>query len=80
MGYRTNVYKLHYFETASGLKFVLTTDANVGNMRDVLQRIYSQLYVEYVAKNPLARLEDKIESELFVKNLDKFVRALPVFQ
>jgi len=80
LGYRTNVYKLHYFETASGLKFVLTTDANVGNMRDVLQRIYSQLYVEYVAKNPLARLEDKIESELFVKNLDKFVRALPVFQ
>ena len=33
-------YKLHLFETASGLKFVLLTDLNVGNIRDSLQSIY----------------------------------------
>ena len=80
MGYRTNAYKLHYSETPSGLKFVLTTDANAPSMRETLQRIYSQLYVETVAKNPLARLDATIDSEGFVKGLDRFVRGLPNFQ
>ena len=33
-------YKLHLYETATGLKFVLLTDLNVGNIRDNLQTIY----------------------------------------
>ena len=80
LGYRTNAYRMHYFETASGLKFILTTDAATASMREALQRIYSQCYVEFVAKNPLSRLEDKIDNELFVKSLDRLVRSLPAFQ
>jgi len=53
LNFKTSKYKLHLYETATGLKFVLLTDLNVGNIRDNLQTIYSQIYVEYVVKNPL---------------------------
>ena len=35
------------------LQFVLTTDPSVGAMVEQLQYIYSALFVELVAKNPL---------------------------
>ena len=31
--YTTKGYKLHYFETLSGLRFVLTTDPNIENLQ-----------------------------------------------
>ena len=79
LGYKTSAYKLHYFETPSGLKFVLNTDPNVGSMREVLRQIYTQVYVEFVARNPLAQMNQEIKSELFEKNLDTLVRGLNVF-
>ena len=42
----TNVFKLNYFETASGHRFVLTTDKDAGDMREHLRNIYSQIFVE----------------------------------
>ncbi|KAI8834488.1 Sybindin-like family-domain-containing protein, partial [Chytridium lagenaria] len=53
LSFKTNVYKLHYFETASGMKFVMTTDPDSENMREVLRQIFASIYVEYVVKNPL---------------------------
>lgn len=79
VSYRTSAYKLHYFETLTGLKFIMNTDPSVSSMRDHLRFIYSEYYVAYVAKNPLCKLEDKIDSELFVKGVDRYVRSLPVF-
>lgn len=35
------------------LQIVFNTDQNVGNLQDHLGHIYSNLYVEYVMKNPL---------------------------
>ncbi|XP_077987701.1 trafficking protein particle complex subunit 1-like [Glandiceps talaboti] len=78
--FRTNKYKLNFYETPSGLKFILTTDLSVGNTRDVLQQIYSQIFVEFVVKNPLCSLGEPITSELFKIKLDNFVRGLPYFQ
>ena len=40
---RTNKYKLHFYETPSGLKFVMNTDLSVGNTRDVLHQMYSSV-------------------------------------
>lgn len=41
--YKTNKYALHYFETPTGLKFVLNTDVNAHDVRDLLQKLYSQV-------------------------------------
>ena len=58
---------------------MLNTDPNVGSMREVLRQIYTQVYVEFVARNPLAQMNQEIKSELFEKNLDTLVRGLNVF-
>jgi len=43
LSFHTSQYKLNFYETPTGLKFVLNTDLSVGNIRDVLQQIYSQV-------------------------------------
>ncbi|KAJ3368729.1 TRAPP subunit bet5 [Allomyces arbusculus] len=56
LAYATSHYKLHYYETPTSLKFVLMTGPNVNTVavRDILKSIYRDIYVEHVAKNPLA--------------------------
>lgn len=77
--YKTSKYALHYFETPSGLKFILNTDVNAQNVRELLQQIYSQIYVEYVVKNPVCNMKEPIKSELFKTKLDTFIKQSNVF-
>ncbi|XP_044761478.1 trafficking protein particle complex subunit 1 [Coccinella septempunctata] len=77
--YKTSKYTLHYFETLTGLKFVLTTDNNAQLVRELLQQIYNQVYVEYVVKNPLISLSEPIESEIFKIKLDALIRQSSIF-
>ncbi|KAG8441515.1 hypothetical protein GDO86_007035 [Hymenochirus boettgeri] len=79
LSFQTSKYKLHYYETPSGLKMVMNTDLSVGNTRDILHQIYSTIYVEYVVKNSLCSLNEPIQSELFKTKLDSFIRSLPFF-
>ena len=77
----TDVYALHYYETLSGLRFVLTTGPDFGD-EDIglhLHEIYSEIYVEYALKNPLYRHGTPIRSELFDAKLDAYVRSLSCF-
>lgn len=80
ISYRTGQYKLHYYETASSLKFVMLTDTQSLNMRNVLHQIYVNLYVEYVVKNPLSPVEhpkgEGVAVELFELALDQFVKGV----
>ncbi|KAK0673876.1 Longin-like domain-containing protein [Cercophora samala] len=80
ISYRTAQYKLHYYETASSLRFVMLTDVSTLSMRNVLHQIYINLWVEYVVKNPLSPVEHKggegVRNELFELGLDQFVRGL----
>uniref|UniRef100_A0A8C6T6C9 Trafficking protein particle complex subunit n=1 Tax=Neogobius melanostomus TaxID=47308 RepID=A0A8C6T6C9_9GOBI len=80
LSFQTSKYRLHYYETPSGLKFVLNTDLSVSNARETLQLIYSSLYVEYVVKNPVLSLSQSLDSELFCSKLDAFIKALPNFR
>ena len=59
---RLQLVLYHYFETPTGLKFVMLTDTNVGSLNDSLWDIYSKLYVEYVVKNPLYRPGEWVDS------------------
>lgn len=47
ISYRTGQYKLHYYETPTSIKFVMLTDTQSLNMRNVLHQIYVNLYVEF---------------------------------
>lgn len=79
LNYRTNKYTLNYLETPSGLKFVMNTDNQAHGVRDLLKKLYNQVYVEYVVKNPLCVLTEPIKSELFKVKLDAFIKQTPIF-
>ncbi|KAK3739958.1 hypothetical protein QZH41_012798 [Actinostola sp. cb2023] len=79
LGYSTSKYNLHLYETPTGLKFIMNTDVNTHNARETLQDIYSKVYVEYVVKNPLCKLDEPIQSELFKSKLDAFIKGLPAY-
>ncbi|XP_051947387.1 trafficking protein particle complex subunit 1 [Xyrauchen texanus] len=79
MMFQTSRYKLHYYETPTGIKLVMNTDLSVPNCRDTLQQIYSTLYVEYIVRNPLCVLGESLQSDVFNTKLESFIRALPFF-
>ena len=77
---RTDTYKLHLLETATGYRFVLVTDPNTRALdgQHILEYIYGTPFVEFVAKDPRYRHEQGqpvIDSTSFVKS----IRDLPVF-
>ncbi len=87
--YTTNNYKLHCYETASGKKIILLTDPSVGDLKEELRKIYSQIFVEYVTKNPLFKVrtlenlaceESLKDCELFVSELSKYLQSLPCWR
>ncbi|KAL1283039.1 Trafficking protein particle complex subunit 1 [Trichinella pseudospiralis] len=75
----TDSYKLTYFETPTSLKFVINTDIHATNMHNLLQTIFSEVYVPYVTKNPSSIKNNKICSELFSTKLDELVQAHECF-
>ncbi|KAI9298777.1 hypothetical protein K502DRAFT_310936 [Neoconidiobolus thromboides FSU 785] len=52
--FSTDSYKLHYFETLSGLRFVLNSDINCKNQKDTLKYIFESIYINNILKNPLS--------------------------
>ncbi|KAI0386216.1 snare-like protein [Hypomontagnella monticulosa] len=80
IAYRTQHYKLHYYETPTNLRFAMLTEPGALSMRNVLHQIYINLWVEYVVKNPLSPVEHKggegVRNEMFEMGLDKFIRGL----
>jgi hypothetical protein len=71
--YKTNTYKLHFYESPTGFKFIIITDPNVGQITDHLKHIYRKIFVEYAATNALHKTNGKIEGYLFTQNLQEYV-------
>lgn len=76
--FRTNNYKLHFFESLSGIKIVLNTDNEVGDLRSQLANLYQTVFVEYAVKNPLYVPGQPIEYELFANRLNSYIRSLGI--
>ncbi|XP_053954495.1 trafficking protein particle complex subunit 1 [Anastrepha ludens] len=77
--YKTNRYALHYLETPSGLKFVLYTDTAALNVKELLQQLYSKVWVEYVVRDPLWSPGTPVTSELFQTKLDEFIKQSSLY-
>ena len=73
---------MHYFETATNLKFVMLTDTRIASMRTVLYQIWANLYVEYVVKSPISPVEHAggvgVANELFEGALESFIVSFDI--
>ncbi|KAI9995797.1 hypothetical protein PInf_012865 [Phytophthora infestans] len=80
--YQTNSYTCHQYETPSGLRFVMMTDNQAGDMTPTLRYIYSQIYVETVVSNPLSDTKSgkPITSQLFRSQLTQYLESQPCFR
>ena len=80
--YKTSKYRLNFYETPSKYKFVLNTDTAVTHpiVRDLMQNIYSKVFVEYVIKNPMHVPGGPVNCELFDTRVDEFVKAASFYK
>eukprot|EP00162_Nutomonas_longa_P004151 comp14924_c0_seq1/m.22037 comp14924_c0_seq1/g.22037 ORF comp14924_c0_seq1/g.22037 comp14924_c0_seq1/m.22037 type:complete len:148 (+) comp14924_c0_seq1:7-450(+) len=78
--FTTDTFRCHVLHAATGHMFVMNTDINVGDSRDVLRHIYSEIYIETVVKNPLHAKTDTITSNsLFKSELNAYLSQIPQF-
>uniref|UniRef100_A0A8C2N1E6 Trafficking protein particle complex subunit n=1 Tax=Cricetulus griseus TaxID=10029 RepID=A0A8C2N1E6_CRIGR len=68
LSFQTSRYKLHYYETPTGIKVVMNTDLGVGPIRDVLHHIYSAVSV---SRDGLKHLPHPSEESVTVWTLDR---------
>jgi hypothetical protein len=68
ISFRTGQYKLHYYETPTSIKFVMLTDTQTLNMRNVLHQIYVNLYVEFGKLTEKVLVDSSAELFVVVKN------------
>ncbi|KAG6845935.1 hypothetical protein H0H87_000741 [Tephrocybe sp. NHM501043] len=82
VNYRTSAYKLHVYETVSSYKFVMLSDPNTDSLRFILRQIYIGPFLEYVVRNPLAKMDSReygVDNEYFRASIDRLVRGLSAF-
>lgn len=63
-----DTFKMHCFQTLTGVKFMVVADTLQIGLDLLLRKIY-ELYSDFVLKNPFYSLEMPIRCELFDKNL-----------
>ncbi|KAI9776957.1 MAG: TRAPP subunit bet5 [Candelina submexicana] len=68
ISFRTGLYKLHYYETPTNIKFVMLTDTKTNNLRIVLHQIYVNLFVEFGLSRVLYTIQCLVLSGVVVKN------------
>lgn len=63
-----DTFKLHCFQTLTGVKLMVVADPTQAGVDTLLKKIY-ELYADYALKNPFYSLEMPIRCELFDSNL-----------
>lgn len=74
---RTNNFAIHQFKSATGLAFILSSDASCPNQHSRLETVYADFFTEYVSKNPLFEggQMTMIKSPLFAEKLEDFFKS-----
>ncbi|KAI7820108.1 Sybindin-like protein [Kickxella alabastrina] len=70
----TRNFRIHCFQTPTGIKFIAVSDVLETRLSDVLSKVYV-LYSDYALKNPFYNLEMPIRSEMFDVRLLQLVHA-----
>ncbi|CAE1225188.1 TRAPPC4 [Acanthosepion pharaonis] len=64
----TDTFKLHCFQSMTGIKFIALTDPRQVGVDQLLKKLY-EVYSDYALKNPFYSLDMPIRCELFETNL-----------
>jgi len=91
LAFRTHSYKLHYYETLTGLRLIVTTDPQCPHLKSHLKTLFASSYVEQVVKNPAASIactnadqqttghHAHFNNPMFTASVVKFLSHLPHF-
>lgn len=67
-----DTFKLHCFQTLTGVKFMVVAEPIQMGLEMLLKKIY-ELYADYALKNPFYSLEQPLRCELFDQNLQQLL-------
>ncbi|XP_054259991.1 trafficking protein particle complex subunit 4 [Macrosteles quadrilineatus] len=70
-----DTFKLHCFQTLTGVKFMVVAEPTQTGVESLLKKIY-ELYADYALKNPFYSLEMPIRCELFDTNLQALLEQM----
>ncbi|KAJ3113484.1 hypothetical protein HDU96_003351 [Phlyctochytrium bullatum] len=71
----SDLFKMFCVQTLTGTKFLLVTDPAQQNVDGYMKKI-SEIYADYVMKNPFYTPEMPVRAELFDLQLAKFVKQI----
>lgn len=69
-----DTFKLHCFQTLTGVKFMVVAEPIQAGLEVLLKKIY-ELYADYALKNPFYSLEQPLRCELFDQNLSVLLES-----
>lgn len=69
-----DTFKLHCFQTLTGVKFIIVAEPTQVGLETLLKKIY-ELYSDYALKNPFYSLEQPLRCELFDQNLQVLLES-----
>ncbi len=75
--FKTDYYKLHFFEVPTGLKFVLFTKKTKAELTPYLELLFASVYIPYVSRNVFYKAGTEIKCQLFDQELTKFLLDAP---
>lgn len=70
-----DTFKLHCFQTLTGVKMMIVSDRSQAGVEVLLKKIY-EIYADFALKNPFYSLEMPIRCELFDQNLKSILDQL----
>lgn len=77
ISYKTDSYKLVYYQTPSFYKYCVLAgvDDDTSKLREILKSVHLN-YIEFIHKSPLEQLEGYISSVPFIDSINKLVKIL----